>query len=103
MASSISGGAGITADDLGLDAEGFFEQPGNVMAGAAGAGAAAFLRLFGIAQVVDSFKYCVGAHVVDDVVFFRRADPVEFRPIEFHFRAPDQLIEIERRIDRAER
>ncbi len=73
------------------------------MAGAAGAGAAAFGRLLGVAQIVDGFERLIGAHVVDDVVFFRRTDPIEFRPIEFHFGTAHQLVEIQRRIDRAER
>ena len=34
--------------------------------------------------------------------FFRRTDPVELRPIKLYLGAPDQLIEVKRRIDRAE-
>jgi hypothetical protein len=63
------GAALITGDNGCLDAQRVFEQPGKIMSRGAGAGAAAFGRLLGVAQIVDRFKRRVGAYEVDDVIF----------------------------------
>jgi hypothetical protein len=68
-----------------LDTERFFEEPGNVMSGAAGAGAAAPGRFLGTAQVLNALEWRVCAHVIDNVISFRRSNPVELGPIELHF------------------
>ena len=68
----------------------------------AGTGAAAFGRLLGVTQIVDRFKWRVGAYEVDDVVFLRRADPSKLAPIEFGFRAGDELFEVGRGIESAD-
>src|SRR5262249_12342579 len=64
------------------------------MAGRAGPGAAATRRFLGVAQIVNGFERCVGANEMEDVILLGRTDPGKFRPVEFHFRAADQLIEI---------
>ena len=87
----------ITGDNGRLDAERVLEQPGKIMSRGAGAGAAAFGRILGVAQIVDRFKRRVGAYEMDDVIFLRRADPGKFAPIEFDFRAADELFEVEPR------
>ena len=38
---------------------------------------------------------------MDDVIFLRRADPGKFAPIEFDFRAADELFEVGRGIESA--
>jgi len=92
----------ITGDDGRLDAQRVFEQPGKIVSRGAGAGAAAFGRLLGVAQIVNRFKRRVGAYEVDDVVCLRRADPSKLGPIEFGFRAGDELFEIKRGIESAD-
>ena len=94
--------AGITADNGVFRAQHFIEQARDVKSGRAGAGTAAARRLLGLADIVDASIGRVGAHVVNDVVLFRRADPGDLGEIEFDFRPADQLIEINRRQDGAE-
>src|SRR5258708_8183504 len=71
------------------------------MSRGAGAGAAAFGRILGVAQSVDRFKRRVGAYEMTAVIFLRRADPGKFAPIEFDFRAADELFEVGRGIESA--
>ncbi len=68
--------------------------------GGAGSGAAAFGGLFNIAEIFDGFVRRIAANEMDRVVLFRRTDPTKFGPVEFGFRAGDELFEIERRIER---
>ncbi len=72
------------------------------MGGGAAAGAAAFGRLLGVAQIVDGFIGRVGTDVMQRVIFFRRADPAKTGPVELALRLADQLFEIERWIERAD-
>ena len=88
----------IAAYDSGLDAQRFLEQSRNVVAGGAGARAAAAGRLFGVAQVIDCLKWSVGPNIMQDVILFRRTDPGELCPVKLDFGAGDKLVEVERGI-----
>src|SRR5262245_48207090 len=95
--------AWITADDGGFDPQRFFHESRYVMTGGASSGSAALGRLLSVAQILHSLKRRVGSDEMKHFVFFRRADPGEPRPVEFYFRASDQLVEIKRRIESADR
>src|SRR5688500_5007023 len=69
------GAALIAADNRMFGTEDFVEQPRDIKSSRAGARTAAARRLLGFADVVDGFIRRVGAHVMNDVVLLRRADP----------------------------
>src|SRR6266498_5504104 len=94
--------AGVTTDDGVFGAQHFIEETRYVKTGRAGSRASAAGRFLGLADIVDSAIGRIGAHVVNDVVLFRRADPADFSEIEFDFRPADQLVEIDRREDGTE-
>ena len=68
----------------------------------AGARGAASGRLGRLAQFVDRLVRAIAAEKKHRLGLFRRAEPVEFRPIELHFLAADQLIHVDARIERAD-
>jgi hypothetical protein len=88
------GAAGVPGDDGKFCADSFLEQLAKIVTRIAGAGGAAFRRRRRIANVMDGFIRRRRPHVQQR---FRRrgaANPGEFRPIELHFLAGQQLIDI---------
>ena len=82
--------------------ENLLEQLGQIRAGSAGAGGAAFGRLFGAAHVGQAFDRQIGAHVHKMIRFIGAADPRKFAPVVFDLRLFKQLVKIDRRLDRAD-
>ena len=96
--------AGLIAQhDVEFRAEGFFHQFRQVITGRGDAVGAAFRRRGCVADVIHRFIGSVGAHVQQMVRSDRIADPAEFRPVESHLRLFGELLEVERRIDGADR
>ena len=93
----------ITGYDIELRADGLFQKFRHEVAHVAEPRGAAFRRFFSAAHVFYSFERRVGAHVEHLRRLGRVADPVVFRPIEFHFRPSDELFEIKSSVDRAHR
>src|SRR5262247_3376080 len=48
----------------------------------------------GSTYIVDAFVRTIPAHNKDVVVLLRRADPIEFRPVELNFLSTDNLVHI---------
>src|SRR4029434_4132282 len=58
--------------------------------------------LRGFTYIVDAFVRTIPAHNKNVIVLLRRADPIEFRPVELNLLSTDNLIHIYRRTCGAE-
>src|SRR5882724_8674835 len=93
----------VAGNHVEFRADGFFQKFRHEVAHISGTRRAAFGWLLSAAHVVDGFERTVGAHVENLRRFGRIAHPGEFRPVELDLGPPYELLEIETRIDRAER
>jgi len=95
--------AGVVAgDDVEFRADGFFQEFWQVVSRRCRAFSAAFGRHVGFADVLDGFVRRVAPHIEQMMRHGGVADPGKFLPVELDFFAADQLIEVERGLDRAD-
>src|SRR5262245_66274324 len=50
--------------------------------------------LRGFTYIVDAFVRAIPAHNKDVVILLRRADPIEFRPVELNLLSTDNLVHV---------